>query len=668
MRYIHSTAAQHTFFPRFDDAGKFTTSHGVTYTRSDFIDSPQAVMSYMSSYAPRFDALSAFFNRAEVATLLNKVRGFSLSQDDWTTALLSYENPWGAAGGVLAVGREAPDAMVRAGLNTLRLSPYHSNLKNKLQLNPKDKVAECNVPIDNGAKIVPVSIYKVSDPRPPHGTWYLMEAPGYFDLDGGFNGTDPYFDRADSKPPKEQVDRRAVNNALFASAAVPYVMRALGHTKNIIFEAQDWQFAPVNLFGLTAQLRNGTEEPVLESAIVLNTLHNPYDKYLPRDILARYTSRVQGYPRPGVSETVLAQLLELSLAPASTVSGGFVRGLLESPVMLHHYAQHLTETLRRHGLIAITNGPLAPPSNPFSLEAVTAAQRGDNTLVQREKLEARADALKALHQYLLAQENTGSYIGSLQGGSSGFVGGDIFSLDPSVPLIAFYGRFDLGQKGIDVAVDAISKMPQGLARYVLISWPGSDEEYVGRHHEEYEKLARRRPGEFLFIKERAPFFKQLMKGASFVGYPSIYEPFGSKADAYREGTPTIARSVDGLIHQSMHLAQPQDSHDGSTPSFAAPYRPIVLYHEGVAPGIDLPRELVGLQQSTLPEDRFGNPVFGFMSDALKDAMVVACSMFSSENGRRYYRGLHSLTELPDWETNVNQRIAWYAGTILACRR
>jgi hypothetical protein len=665
---MFSARAQSILFPRFDHTGHFATPHGVRYSRADFTDSPEAVIQYMNQYVPRRDPLHTFFSESEVATLLSKIRRFSPVKEDWTIAFLSYENPWGAAGGVLAVGREAPDAMERHDLRTIRLSPYHSNLKNKLQLDLAHKVAECEVPVENCKRFVPVSIYKVSDPRPPSGTWYLMEAPGYFNLDGGFNGTDPYFDQADSTNPKDLVDRRAVDNALFASAAVPYVMRALGFRENIIFEAQDWQFAPVTLFGLTGQLRNGLEEPVLESAIVLNTLHNPYDKYLPRDLLARYTHRVQGYPKSGASETVLAQLLELSLAPASTVSGGFVRGMLESPVMRHHYAPHIIDTLRQHGLIAITNGPLAPPSNPFSFNAVTAAQRGDNSIVQREKLEARADALLELHRYLAAPENQGSCIGSLQGGNCGYVDGDISSLDPSVPLIAFYGRFDLGQKGIDVAVDAISKMPQGLARYVIISWPGSNEEYVGRHHEEYEKLASCRRGEFLFVKERVPFFQKLMKGASFVGYPSIYEPFGSKADAYRQGTPTLARAVDGLAHQSMHLAEQQEILNGTNPSFAAPYRPIILYHEGVPAGIDLPRELVGLQQATLPEDRFCNPVFQSMSDALRDAIVAACSIFSSENGRRYYRGLPSLTELPDWTVNVQQRIAWYAGTILANQR
>ncbi len=85
------------------------------------------------------------------------------------------------------------------------------------------------------------------------------------------------------------------------------------------------------------------------------------------------------------------------------------------------------------------------------------------------------------------------------------MGGDITTLDPSVPIITVYGRFDLGQKGIDIAIDAIRRMPAGMAHYVVIGMTTSSDDYVGQHHEAYQKLADERPGEFLFFKASCTF-------------------------------------------------------------------------------------------------------------------------------------------------------------------
>jgi glycogen synthase len=662
------------FNPRFNDNGRFTTPHNVTFDRDrDFLDCPQNTLAFMAKYVPNLAPLYDYFSRAEVATLLAKRQSMSITPGDRMMVFASYENPWAKAGGVLAVARMGPEALEAAGERVIRISPDHSNLKSSLGPESGKVIAQFRVPLNNGADPVLVQIREVYESEHSKIPWYLISAPGYFDLDGGENRTDPYFDSRDKDRSQVEVDRKSARDALFFSKALPYALRALGHRRDVYLELQDWQTAATALFVLEAQLRNGNEEPVLESAATFSTLHNPYDKWLPRDLLADFTTRAEQFALSG-ADTFLAQFLRLTAGPVSTVSGGFARGIMESPLMTELYARHLIRVLFEQGFIGITNGPLAKLETPFGEEAEARASIGQYDVIKLEKEVARKVALSKIREH--QESPTRNSIGALQGGSTGFVGGDITTLDPSVPIITVYGRFDLGQKGIDVAIDAIRKMPPGMARYVVIGMTTSSDEYVGQHHAAYQRLADERPGEFLFFKASCDFFKELMKGTSFVAYPSIYEPYGSVADAWVNGAGVIGRAVDGLAHQMMPRTQKLAMPNQPVPSFNEPFLPIITYHEGVPRGIDLVGEFKALQETMHPGHRVENPVFQAMSGALRDAMIRACSMFSAGSGDRYYRGLAEVPklagsregELSGWEINARQRQAWMTGAILASRR
>ncbi len=85
-----------------------------------------------------------------------------------------------------------------------------------------------------------------------------------------------------------------------------------------------------------------------------------------------------------------------------------------------------------------------------------------------------------------------------------------------------------------------------------------------------------------------------MQGTSFVVYPSIYEPYGSVADAWVNGAGVIGRTVDGLAHQMMPRAQRLAMPGEPNTSFTEPFLPIITYHEGVPRGIDLVGEFKAL--------------------------------------------------------------------------
>jgi glycogen synthase len=648
--------------PRLNDWGEWSSPAGVTYHRRDLEDDLANVANHLNRQQKSQVALRDLFSRGEVETLLNARRSISTIPGERTVVFLSYENPWGSSGGVLAVMRMAPDALLAEDERVVRLSPFHAGLRTKIDLKNPDlaeAVARCKVPV--GEREVEVTVYRCRDPKAPQSEWYLMSAPGYFQLDGGFNGTEPYFHSGENAEDRDGPHSLLLRDSLFASAAVPHVLRALGVTRDIVIDAQDWQFAPVAQFALEAQLPGSSGEPLLKSAAVLLTLHNPYDHGLPRDVLAQYTHKLGS---SGV-DTVLQRMIPLTAGPVATVSGGFAQSLMQSPLQRFCLADHLQHTFASHGLFGITNGSLAPMREPFTKEVLVSAAQGDFDPIRHEKYAARIKALQAIAEHQKNESNIS--IGRLFGGNASYVGGDITNLDPHVPIVVCYGRFDLGQKGIDVFVDAIRQMPKLMARYVLISWPGSGDRYVQDHFGAYQQLADERAGEFLFLPERFSEFEALAAGATYVVYPSLYEPFGAVPDALTRGTGVVYHAVDGLLHQlllpSQKLYIPSDVPPEQV-RYAAPHIPVVGYHEGIPEGFDLRGETQSLQGLTDPDERREHQLFRLLSNALKDAMTVACRNYSTGAGEAYWRGLGDLPSIPkDWKTNARSRQAWYAAAV-----
>jgi len=131
---IHKDPARTKINPRFNDWGEWTSSAGVTINRRDLCDDATSTAEQMKRYYKREVALHGIFSSPEVEYLLSTRRGISTDPGERTVAFLSYENPWGHSGGVLAVMRMAPEALKAEEERVLRISPYHSKLKGKLDI------------------------------------------------------------------------------------------------------------------------------------------------------------------------------------------------------------------------------------------------------------------------------------------------------------------------------------------------------------------------------------------------------------------------------------------------------------------------------------------------------------------------------------------------------
>ncbi len=306
-----------------------------------------------------------------------------------------------------------------------------------------------------------------------------------------------------------------LQDALFFCAAVPKALVALGHTENIFASLQDWQTACA---ALTLK-----REPAIASVACTLTVHNPYDQPVSDEQIA------QLYRRTLEGPTVLTKMLPFVDGPICTVSENFATELTQDALHTQVYAPHLQSFFAQQGVVGIDNGLFAPLDFPEA--AITAARLGDLKPLLEEKASRRAALVRELEAYQ-PEEAWGTL-----DGLADFAG----------PIFLFFGRDDPRQKGYDVAVAAIRRVPPGQAKYVFTPIPGNE----GLAGLEFLKaLAEERPGEVkVFPFRMARGYMELLRGSSFLAMCSLYEPFGGATEGYAAGTPVVARATGGLIQQ-----------------------------------------------------------------------------------------------------------------------
>jgi glycogen synthase len=636
---------KHLTNPKVTDSG-WTSPMGVRHQVDEFLlTSSDLVERQVANWQRNQEPLRALFEES-IGEIEYRRRQVSTEVGQRLIAFLSYENPWAKSGGILAVANNQVDALIEEGERAIRISPYHKNLVTALDISSMKPEARFTVPFDG--REVSAAVYKVSAGTSPVRDWYLIDAPGFFELDGGENRTEPYFDSKEGAVERDSADSRLLRDSLFASKAVPYVLRALGHRENVIVHANDWQFASVALTVNEALIDDRSSWPskdrVLESAAVVLTLHNPYDHFIPPHKLQMITNRVADHHWPPVGDdsrsTILSRMLPLLPDPVCTVSSGFGSELTQSPLQKGYYAPHLQGIFRSQGVVGINNGSFAPKDlQPFSDNALFAAQQGNYDMIFQEKLDARLRMIDFISQF-----NAPGAIGGLQGGDAISMGGDLRRLDNKIPVHFMYGRFDLGQKGTDIMMEAINSIPRGQARFVIVSWLGSSDSVVHAHLEEIEKLTRRRPGEILFLPQKlTQGFDLVLAGSTFSAWPSIYEPFGGLSEPLSHGTPAIARLTGGIGSQLLRQLQSKGT-------------PLIGYHELPDSNRDLTRQVVELQSAQYPRDRQGQPLYQQQSKALAYALIQGGALYSIYP-ERYAAGLAGLAEIPkqlDWFKNVGE--------------
>jgi glycosyltransferase involved in cell wall biosynthesis len=111
------------------------------------------------------------------------------------------------------------------------------------------------------------------------------------------------------------------------------------------------------------------------------------------------------------------------------------------------------------------------------------------------------------------------------------------------------GRFDLAQKGFDVLFHAFRRLPPATA-YLLFS-PSNPDSGNRAAFRFFLDCATERDGEITILPYRIPsaLYQDVLRGASYLLMPSLYEPFGAATEGALNGTPVVARGTGGLWRQ-----------------------------------------------------------------------------------------------------------------------
>jgi glycogen synthase len=608
---------------------------------SDGIEHPDAldftdveVKSVLPSWTRDPGALSALFGPDGHEKLL---RMRAEGRPGRKIVYLTYENPWGRSGGVAAVAAMLPDELRGAGETVLRLSPFHRRLKTTPAVADRKEVGRCSVEFEGDHE---VSIYAMTDRQGRE--WFLFGAEGFFEADGGIQGSDCYVYSDEEKDDRDGDDSLLLRDALFAARAVPEVLRRLGRINNLVVHPQDWEFAAVALTVKEALLA-GT----LESASVLLTLHNPFDHSLSDENLGRITGLADRDFWPDVEgdarDTVLTRMIPLVDGPVSTVSRRFAQEFFDDPLQTGHFAGHYQGILKRQGIVGIDNGLFEQPRGLTApqKEAIENALAGDTKAILAEKRKARKHLLDIFPEYLESVKDS--------------IHGTFAAPAEDIPIFLMIGRLDPGQKGFDVFARAIESVARGAGRYVISPLsPLPDDASFEPFLDQLATLAKARAGEVVVIPFRLEFevFLALRAGVTWSVWPSHYEPFGGVTEFYVHGTPVIARATGGLVQQVIDHGIDPDGASGIL------YREVMLESQAWQE-----TDVHAMQTAAVPEGRFGNETYERQVEALRLAMTRATRIYQEEMAA-YGRMLANLPGMCDrlsWERSVGEYRAWYDG-------
>ncbi len=438
--------------------------------------------------------------------------------------MCSYENPWGSGGGLFQIARKLPAEFNRimSGEPTrsipdsmLRLSPLHGNLSSSLPsdvlMRARQKVgySETVDPEQLGrlaraplAEFIPDSVsYRDANDNVLAHVCYLGSCEVPFGLpdangvrqqytthiyrahdvawqdDWMLFGNDSFF-QGDRSPyeyhkipeGRELIKDQLVHDALFAAKATPYVAAALG-IYSPLFHLQDWQFAGVALTAKEACLGE-----ILSKAATVLTMHNVYDQTIDSHELSKITDRTRGdqwttLNGAGARNTLLTRMIPLLDAPVSAVSSDLIHDVLGIPSCFEA-SPTLVDILRTFGAVGIFNGTyVAAPRSRIINTAISDLHAGQHEPILQIKAAQRCNMLSNLVNFLKQQrskitdENGSPILGQLR--EENEVGG-LVGLAPNVPVFFTMGRFDPNQKGQDLFLEAIHRLPADIdARFIV---------------------------------------------------------------------------------------------------------------------------------------------------------------------------------------------------------
>jgi glycogen synthase len=588
-----------------------TTQTRLTY--SDFLFHART-----ESWTPLRSVYHQLFSHEEIDRLFQAKRGFDIRKR--CIVFLSFENRYASLGGLGAIGKLFPRHLAHSGERVLFVTPLHVN-----------HPAICAA-IESGA-IRPQGAFICRGARfSRRVTWYHepeAEVPTYYlAMDGFFTAQDNPYHYGDST--------MLLHDSLAFSVAVPFLVARLGLRSNLLFHANDWETAPVALTSKYALLR-----ATLKSAGTILTLHNSFDHDVPAALGELYWG-----PMFKDGGSVLSNVIPFLDGPLATVSAPFGHELRHDPVQRDYFAPHLQTAFSRNPPVGIEHGLFGVPQRILTKRACELANSGDYSLV----LAGKGQSQERLYRELGSSIDRRA-IGRITSATSGL----------KAPVFFMSGRLDMGQKGFDVVFHAFQRLKRGCAKLLFCPSTGSD---TSRDLDFFARICRECRGDIAIWPFRIPAltYRRLLRGASYLVMPSLYEPFGAATEGFLFGTPVIARATGGLWTQVASVTPCQ------VPRF---YRQLltgeplcglkangVLYRERYR-GKDQPLQWRRILEQP-PDQRPAVPLYRSMVEAAHAAMTSAIAIYHDplEYGRMICNGLDSLNNF-SWERAVEKYRAIY---------
>jgi len=535
--------------------------------------------------------------------------------------LLSFENRLASLGGLAAVMRLLPHHLKKSGEEVMLFTPLHTNL-------PKVKDA-----LENGTlkRVVEPQKFKLCSYEGVVSCFQDMGQDAGSDFPTYFISVENRFTAKSNPYSYDAGSEDLLDDSLVFCAAVPFVLKQLGVTKNILFHAHDWEAAPIALTSKFAVL-----DGLLENSRTVLTLHNSFDSGISTKKKLMFLGK-----KLVNHHTILQCSIPLLNAPLTTVSTPFAAELRMDPLQRTIFTDHLQTVFSMNPPVGIENGMFGQLVSPFTYGALSRARQGDFSALLNQKKESRAKMVDIVN----AMNHTG-IIGSLK------------NITDNTPVLFMSGRLDLSQKGFDVMFHAFSKLPAGTAK--LIFCPSSaDGDRSSKDLSLFKNIAKKCNGDIVVwpFRVSSKEYGVVQSGASFMLMPSFYEPFGAATEGFLHGTPVIARATGGLwvqVKPASEVRIPKFYNSLLRSSYNAEQATGILYREQ-SDGEEAQTGWKVCLSAASAASRIKSPFYRSMTEEAFNALNKAVEIFGDSDtyGRMILNGVERLREF-SWDAAVDK--------------
>ncbi len=458
--------------------------------------------------------INKVFNSNEIKIINDKIKKIKLDH----IIYCSFENRFAKSGGLGAVTQVILPYLDSFNFKTkaILITPYYSNIIKDRNIKRKNIIFY--VPFGNKNIKTEAWEYTLEYNLPKYGTLkeYYIKADGFFNSKNRLN--DPYIYDEDNL---ETNNEKLITNSLFFCKAVPYLLKKLKITKNILFHLQDWHTSLITLTSKEALLNK-----ILDSSKTTLTLHNSFDVFTGEKLLKMITDRVEQ-----LNEfTVLRIALQFADTPVTTVSKFYAKEFTKDIIQKEYFTPHLQRIFKQNKIIGVNNGKFV--NSPEKYKNI--GEIGPDG-IKKIKIEFRKNLLKIIDQYPVSE-----YFGKLD-----YKGKSIINLPDEIPIFVMSGRLDFTQKGYDIFLHALKRFGKDKIKAILTPKPVKEKDLYT-----FKKIAKECHGNIIvFPKNMTHGFNELQMGSTFGVMPSIYEPFGAAIEYMVRGTVVIARETGGLKNQ-----------------------------------------------------------------------------------------------------------------------